>query len=79
MIYGHNGAPDPGAARGKNAFPKIINDPVCPAAAILKGAFSEIFLENKRAKKQDLRTKPIPQRPLGFGLLCLLSTKGTLF
>ncbi len=44
-IYDRNGAPDPGAARGKLTFPKLINDPVCQAAAILKGPFSEIFFE----------------------------------
>ncbi len=34
--------------RGKLTFPKIINDPVYHAAAILKGPFSEIFFKNKR-------------------------------
>ncbi len=45
-----NGAPDPGAARGKCAFPKLIKDPVDYAAAISKGPFSEIFLKNKKIK-----------------------------
>ncbi len=39
-----------GAARGKFAIPKLINDPVCHAAAILKGPFLNFFLENKRGE-----------------------------
>ncbi len=50
MIYGHNGAPDPGAARGKLTFPKIIIDPVCHAAAILKGSFLKFFWTTKETK-----------------------------
>ncbi len=42
-IYDHNGAPDPGAARGKLTFPKLINDPVCHGAAILKSYFLKFF------------------------------------
>ncbi len=49
-IYGHNGAPDPGAARGKFAFPKLINDPVCYAAAISEGSFPKFFWKNKKDK-----------------------------
>ena len=45
MIYDHNGAPDPGAARGKFTFPKLINDPVCHASSISKGPFLKFFLE----------------------------------
>jgi len=38
-----NGAPDPGAAKGKFTFPKLIIDPVCHATAILKGPFLIFF------------------------------------
>ncbi len=37
-----------GAARGKLTFPKLIKDPVCHGAAILKGPFLKFFLEDKR-------------------------------
>jgi hypothetical protein len=37
-----------GAARGKNAFPKIIIDPVCHAASISKGPSPNVFLKNKK-------------------------------
>ncbi len=47
MIYDHNGAPDPGAARGKLTFPKLIIDPVCHTAANLKGPFLKFFLQKK--------------------------------
>jgi hypothetical protein len=51
MIYDYNGAPDPGAARGKFAFPIISNDAICYTAAILKSLFPEIFCyENKRKR-----------------------------
>ncbi len=38
-----NGAQDPGAAEGKLTFPKLIKDPVCHGAAILKGPFLDFF------------------------------------
>jgi len=43
MIYDHNGAPEPSAAKGKLTFPKLIKDPVCHATEILKGPFLNFF------------------------------------
>ncbi len=43
MNYDHNGAPDPGAARGKLIFPKLIIDPVCHNAAFSKAPFLKFF------------------------------------
>ena len=40
--------PDPDAARGKIAFPRISNDSVCHAASIVKGTFLKFVLENIR-------------------------------
>ncbi len=50
MIYDRNGAPEPSAARSKLTFPKLIDDPVCHAAAILKGPFLNFYWKNKRGE-----------------------------
>ena len=39
-----------GVGRGKLTFPKLIKDPVCHGAAILKGPFLNFFLSNKSKK-----------------------------
>jgi len=45
--------------QGKNAFPEIINDPICHIVAISMGLFSEILFENKGAKTRVLDANDI--------------------